>query len=132
MSKLLSTSDDLKLHELFYQYVSPEAAIEPKYNIFNENIDKEVYLDINYLISNEGLTIISGKETTYLTPIAQAYMGHQFGNLTMLGDGRAILLGELKNNLDLQLKGGGLTPFSRGGDGMATLGPMLREYIISE
>lgn len=132
MSKLLSTSDYLKLPELFYQYVSPEAAIEPKYNIFNKNLAKELNLDTDYLLSNEGLAILSGKETTHLTPIAQAYMGHQFGNLTMLGDGRAILLGELKNNLDLQLKGGGSTPFSRGGDGMATLGPMLREYIISE
>src|SRR5699024_4910731 len=102
MSKLLSTSDYLKLPELFYQYVSPEAAIEPKYNIFNENLAKELNLDTDYLLSNEGLAFLSGKETTHLTPIAQAYMGHQFGNLTMLGDGRAILLGELKNNLDLR------------------------------
>src|SRR5699024_2386841 len=113
MSKLLSTSDYLKLPELFYQYVSPEDAIKPKYNIFNENLEKKLKLDIYYLLSNEGLNILSGKDTTYLTTIAQAYMGHQFGNLTMLGDGRAILLGELKNILDLQLNGGGLTPFSR-------------------
>src|SRR5699024_12003125 len=97
-----------------------------------EKLSKKLDLDTDYSLSNEGITILSGKETTHLTPIAKAYMGHQFGNLTMLGDGRAILLGELKNNLDLQLKGGGLTPFSRGGDGMATLGPMLRGYIISE
>src|SRR5699024_3289647 len=123
MSKLLSTSDYLKLPELFYQYVSHEAAIELEYNIFNNTLAKELTLVTYHLLTNEGLAILSGKETTHLTPIAQAYMGHQFGNLTMLGDGRAILLGELKNNLDLQLKGGGLTPFSRGGDGMATLGP---------
>src|SRR5690625_6135078 len=75
MSKLLSTSDYLKLPELFYQYVSPEAAFEPKYNIFNENLAKELNLDTDYLLSNEGLAILSGKETTHLTPIAQAYMG---------------------------------------------------------
>ena len=69
-------------------------------------------------------------------PIAQAYAGHQFGHFTMLGDGRAILLGEqkdLNNKLyDIQLKGSGKTSFSRGGDGRATLSSMLREYIISE
>jgi uncharacterized protein YdiU (UPF0061 family) len=69
-------------------------------------------------------------------PIAQAYAGHQFGNLTRLGDGRAILLGEhldpVGNRWDIQLKGPGLTPYSRGGDGRAALGPMLREYLISE
>ncbi len=69
-------------------------------------------------------------------PIAQAYAGHQFGNFTMLGDGRAILLGEhltpAGDRLDVQLKGSGRTPFSRRGDGRAALGPMLREYIISE
>jgi serine/tyrosine/threonine adenylyltransferase len=68
-------------------------------------------------------------------PIAQAYAGHQFGNFTMLGDGRAILLGEHRiasgRLVDFQLKGAGPTRFSRGGDGRAALGPMLREYIIS-
>jgi uncharacterized protein YdiU (UPF0061 family) len=69
-------------------------------------------------------------------PIAQAYAGHQFGHFTMLGDGRAILLGEHRTPdgrlVDVQLKGGGLTRFSRGGDGKAALGPMLREYVVSE
>src|SRR6185295_17386294 len=69
-------------------------------------------------------------------PIAQAYAGHQFGGFTMLGDGRAILLGEHRapdgQLVDIQLKGAGRTRFSRGGDGFAALGPMLREYIISE
>ena len=68
--------------------------------------------------------------------IAQAYAGHQFGHFTMLGDGRAVLIGEhlTKNNerFDIQFKGSGRTPFSRSGDGRAVLGPMLREYIISE
>src|SRR5699024_10379751 len=70
------------------------------------------------------------------SPIAQAYAGHQFGSFTMLGDGRAILIGEQLtsdgNRYDIQLKGAGQTPYSRGGDGRAALGPMLREYIISE
>ena len=69
-------------------------------------------------------------------PIAQAYAGHQFGHFTALGDGRAILLGEQitpsGDRVDIQLKGAGPTPFSRRGDGRAALGPMLREYIISE
>ncbi|MPU17952.1 hypothetical protein FGL68_23375, partial [Acinetobacter baumannii] len=69
-------------------------------------------------------------------PIAQAYAGHQFGHFTMLGDGRAVLIGEhitpLGERVDIQLKGSGRTPYSRGGDGKASLGPMLREYIISE
>ena len=70
------------------------------------------------------------------SPLAQAYAGHQFGYFTMLGDGRAILLGEQitpqDERMDIQLKGSGRTPYSRGGDGRAALGPMLREYIISE
>ena len=68
--------------------------------------------------------------------ISQAYAGHQFGHFTMLGDGRAVLMGEhiSKNNerFDIQFKGSGKTPFSRNGDGRAALGPMLREYIVSE
>ena len=71
-----------------------------------------------------------------LCRLAQAYAGHQFGNFTMLGDGRAMLIGEqitpLGERFDIQLKGSGRTPYSRGGDGRAALGPMLREYIISE
>ena len=70
------------------------------------------------------------------TPWAEAYAGHQFGHLTMLGDGRAVVLGEhiTPNNkrFDIQFKGSGVTPYSRSGDGRAALGPMLREYIISE
>ena len=69
-------------------------------------------------------------------PLAQAYAGHQFGHFTILGDGRAILLGEqitpAAARVDMQFKGAGRTPYSRGGDGRAALGPMLREYIISE
>lgn len=132
MYTFLSKSDYLTLPTLFYKSVYPTSTIEPKYTIFNKEFAKQLNLDTDYLLSPEGLNLLSGIDTTGLTPIAQSYMGHQFGHLTMLGDGRAILLGELPNGSDLQLKGSGPTPFSRGGDGMATIGPMLREYIISE
>ena len=75
-------------------------------------------------------------DTLAKKPISQAYAGHQFGHFTILGDGRAILLGEYEKPngelVDIQLKGAGLTEYSRGGDGKAALGPMLREYIVSE
>src|SRR5690606_9112488 len=87
---------------------------------------------VHYLLSlHDALPISEGAQ-----PLAQAYAGHQFGYFTMLGDGRAILLGEQiapsGMRYDIQLKGSGRTPYSRGGDGRAVLGPMLREYIISE
>jgi len=89
------------------------------------------------LLNNHGVAVLAGSEIpTGAFPLAQAYAGHQFGHFTMLGDGRAVLLGEqitpLGLRFDIQLKGSGRTPYSRGGDGRATLGPMLREYIISE
>ncbi|MDZ5010925.1 hypothetical protein GNF77_18920, partial [Clostridium perfringens] len=89
------------------------------------------------LQSNEGLEIFAGNKIPEGSmPLAQAYAGHQFGHFTMLGDGRAVLIGEHitpnGERVDIQLKGSGRTPYSRGGDGKAALGPMLREYIISE
>lgn len=88
-------------------------------------------------MSKRYVTLLAGNRTPEgALPLAQAYAGHQFGNFTMLGDGRALLLGEqitpLGKLVDIQLKGSGRTPYSRGGDGRAALGPMLREYIISE
>jgi uncharacterized protein YdiU (UPF0061 family) len=88
-------------------------------------------------LTQHGALRCSGNEISpAVTPIAQAYAGHQFGHLNILGDGRAILLGEHVtpegNVIDIQLKGSGRTPYSRGGDGRAALGPMLREYILSE
>jgi uncharacterized protein YdiU (UPF0061 family) len=99
---------------------------------------KELGLDASYLDSQEGTRIFAGNETPEgALPLAQAYAGHQFGGFVpQLGDGRAILLGEIIDRSgvrrDLQLKGAGPTPFSRRGDGRAALGPVLREYIISE
>ena len=106
--------------------------------LFNYDLAEELELDPFIFSSDYGLSIFSGNEIPEgSTPIAQAYAGHQFGNFNPhLGDGRALLLGEITNIhnqvKDIQLKGSGLTPFSRRGDGKSALGPVLREYLISE
>ncbi len=111
---------------------------EPRIVHLNRALADELRLDADALLSDAGARVLAGFETADgTTPLAQAYAGHQFGNFVpQLGDGRALLLGELidRNGVrrDLQLKGSGRTPFSRGGDGKATLGPVLREYLISE
>jgi uncharacterized protein YdiU (UPF0061 family) len=126
-----------KLPNVFLSEISPIPVKSPNLVILNDNLSKE--LELNFSTSNkEDLSkLFSGN----LLPrdskaIAQAYAGHQFGHFTMLGDGRATLMGEhlTKDNrrFDIQFKGSGKTPFSRNGDGRAALGPMLREYIISE
>jgi Uncharacterized conserved protein len=99
----------------------------------NYELGEELGFSKKFLDSADCLNIFSGNSLLEdSTPIAQAYSGHQFGQFNPnLGDGRAILLGEI-NNLDIQLKGIGQTPFSRRGDGKSALGPVLREYIISE
>jgi len=127
----------LKLPEQFYSRQEPTPVKSPKLIICNKQAAAELGLEFNYLTSAEGVAILSGNiKPPNAAPIAQAYAGHQFGYFTMLGDGRALLLGEqLKpsgERVDIQLKGSGRTPYSRGGDGRAALGPMLREYIISE
>ena len=120
----------MNLPKIFYTKQYPTAVRSPKLIIFNHALAASlgVPLQLGVFAGNE---IPSGSE-----PIAQAYAGHQFGYFTMLGDGRTILLGEQISDsgkrFDIQLKGSGLTPYSRGGDGRAALGPMLREYIISE
>lgn len=115
---------------------APEPVENPKLVILNKALSEELGLDVQYLKST-GLNVLVGNsipEGAY--PLAQAYAGHQYGYFTMLGDGRAILIGEhitpKGERFDIQLKGSGRTPYSRGGDGKAVLGPMLREYIISE
>jgi len=120
----------INLPKIFYTKQSPTAVRNPKLVIFNQALAASlgVPLQLGVFAGNE----IPGESK----PIAQAYAGHQFGYFTMLGDGRAILLGEQITDsgerFDIQLKGSGPTPYSRGGDGRAALGPMLREYIISE
>ena len=126
-----------KLAETFREFVKPTPVHNPEIVIFNHQLAKELNLEFSKISNIELSKIFSGNSLPQETQtLAQAYAGHQFGHFTMLGDGRAVLLGEhLVNNdnrFDIQFKGSGRTSFSRGGDGRAALGPMLREYIISE
>jgi serine/tyrosine/threonine adenylyltransferase len=126
-----------QLPEAFYVRLNPVPVRTPKLVIFNEALATFLGLNTDALKSEEGATVFSGNRIPQgAEPLAQAYAGHQFGSFTMLGDGRAILLGEQVTpkgeRFDIQYKGSGKTPFSRNGDGRAALGPMLREYIISE
>ncbi|BBG02912.1 MULTISPECIES: protein adenylyltransferase SelO [Pseudonocardia] len=113
-------------------------APEPRLVLFNEALAAELGLDPAALRTPEGLGLLTGTVVPEsATTVAQAYAGHQFGNYSpRLGDGRALLVGELVTpsgeRRDLHLKGSGRTPFARGGDGKAPLGPMLREYLVSE
>ena len=126
-----------KLPKSFLENIKPVPVKDPKLIILNKNLAKQLNLDFSKFSDTDlakmfsGNSLPEGSET-----IAQAYAGHQFGHFTMLGDGRAVMLGEHldKENkrFDIQFKGSGRTSFSRSGDGRAVLGPMLREYIISE
>ena len=124
--------------EGFFVSCQAEPASAPRMLQFNHALAKELGLDPVALDSKAGLEIFSGNVTPEGSePLAQGYAGHQFGGFApQLGDGRALLLGEvidtLKQRRDIQLKGSGRTPFSRGGDGKAALGPVLREYLIGE
>jgi uncharacterized protein YdiU (UPF0061 family) len=126
-----------ELPELFYSDAAPTAVREPRLVAFNRPLATMLGLEPDALERPEGAAIFAGNVLPEGgRPIAQAYAGHQYGHFTALGDGRAILLGEqitpCGDRLDIQLKGAGQTRFSRRGDGRAALGPMLREYIISE
>lgn len=121
----------------FYSINNPVPVSSPKLVVLNQPLATELGLNTDYLQSEEGVSVLAGNlKPINSQPIAQAYAGHQFGHFTMLGDGRAVLLGEQISpsgkQYDIQLKGAGKTLYSRGGDGRAALGPMLREYIISE
>ena len=127
----------LNLPKVFFSKINLNPVSSPQLIILNDTLAKELGLDSNYLKTEECVKILSGSETIKKGAfIAQAYAGHQFGHFTMLGDGRALLIGEQitpsGKRYDIQLKGSGKTPYSRGGDGRAVLGPMIREYIISE
>ncbi len=126
-----------KLSNTFKENIKPTPVHDPELVILNEELASTLNLDFSKTDKKKLAEIFSGNSLPEETnTIAQAYAGHQFGHFTMLGDGRAVLLGEhlVKNNnrFDIQFKGSGRTSFSRGGDGRAALGPMLREYIISE
>jgi uncharacterized protein YdiU (UPF0061 family) len=115
-----------------------EQAPDPRLLVLNEPLATELRLDPAWLRTADGLRLLVGNAVPDdATPVAQAYAGHQFGGFVpRLGDGRALLLGELVDTdgrlRDLHLKGSGRTPFARGADGLAAVGPMLREYVVSE
>ena len=126
-----------RLSNAFKEDIKPVAVKNPELVLLNEDLAKELNLDFTKIDRNELSALFCGNNLPEgSNAIAQAYAGHQFGHFTMLGDGRAVLIGEhltSKNKrYDIQFKGSGKTAFSRNGDGRAALGPMLREYIISE
>jgi serine/tyrosine/threonine adenylyltransferase len=127
-----------RLPERFYVRLNPTPVAGPRLVRVNRELARTLGLDADALASPEGVDILAGNRVAEGSePLAQAYAGHQFGHFVpQLGDGRAILLGEVRGRdgvrYDIQLKGSGPTPFSRGGDGRAALGPVLREYIVSE
>lgn len=125
------------LPKSFFSSINPTPVRSPKLVMFNNELATSLGLNAQALLSEDGVAILAGNKIPEGgSPLAQAYAGHQFGHFNMLGDGRAVLLGEQitpsGERFDIQLKGSGRTPYSRGGDGRAALGPMLREYIISE
>ena len=127
-----------RLPDRFYARVAPTPVRSPRLVRLNTELAFELGLDPGWLAGPEGLEVLAGRSVPETAePIAMAYAGHQFGHFVpQLGDGRAILLGEVVDRQgvrrDLQLKGSGRTPFSRSGDGRAALGPVLREYVVSE
>lgn len=126
------------LPEAFYAKQQPTPVRDPKLIVLNEALATQLSLDPDSLRSTAGVNILSGNAVAEGSdPLAMAYAGHQFGNwVPQLGDGRALLLGEVMGTdsirYDIQLKGAGRTPFSRGGDGRNWIGPVLREYVVSE
>ncbi len=127
-----------RLPERFYARLDPTPVAAPRLIRLNVELARNLGLDPDALASARGVEILAGNRVAEgAEPLALAYAGHQFGSFVpQLGDGRAILLGEVMARdgvrYDIQLKGSGPTPFSRGGDGRAALGPVLREYIVSE
>jgi uncharacterized protein YdiU (UPF0061 family) len=127
-----------RLPDRFFARVAPTPVAAPRLIRVNAPLAAELGIDPDWLASEEGVAVLAGNRVPETaTPIATAYAGHQFGGFVpQLGDGRAILLGEVVDRggirRDVQLKGAGPTPFSRRGDGRAALGPVLREYLVSE
>lgn len=127
-----------RLPEGFYVRVTPASMPEPRLVRLNLPLAEELGLDADTLASPNGIELLAGQRIARDSePLAMAYAGHQFGQFVpSLGDGRAVLLGELVGpagrRRDLHLKGAGRTPFSRAGDGRAPLGPVVREYVVSE
>jgi serine/tyrosine/threonine adenylyltransferase len=128
----------VRLPARFHARLAPTPVAEPKLLRANAALARDLGIDPDWLASADGVATISGNALPPgAEPLAMAYSGHQFGHWSgQLGDGRAILLGETigvdGKRYDIQLKGSGRTPFSRGGDGRAALGPILREFLVSE
>ena len=125
------------LSSFFKEDINPVPVKNPELILFNDELASSLDLDFSKINHKDLSKIFSGNSLPEgSNSIAQAYAGHQFGHFTMLGDGRAVLIGEHlsknKERYDIQFKGSGKTAFSRNGDGRAALGPMLREYLISE
>jgi uncharacterized protein YdiU (UPF0061 family) len=127
-----------EMPERFYARVKPTPVASPRLIKVNKDLAHKLFLHPEELASPDGVAILAGNRIAAGSePLAEAYAGHQFGHFVpQLGDGRAILLGEVTGHdgtlYDIQLKGPGRTPFSRGGDGRAAVGPVLREYLVSE
>lgn len=127
----------LKLNNLMHEKLKPSNSYEGEIILLNEKLAKDLDIEIDYLKSQEGINdLLGNKDSKLAETFTQSYGGHQFGHFSVLGDGRALMLGEqlTKENVryDIQLKGSGRTKYSRRGDGKATLYSMLREYLISE
>lgn len=121
-----------QLPSKFYAYQSAAKVKQARLFIYNKQLAKELLIDEEFFLNEQAALFLAGQQEEYYSEsMALAYAGHQFGYFNRLGDGRALLLGE-QGDYDIQLKGSGRTPYSRNGDGKAALGPMLREYIISE
>ena len=122
-----------RLPESFFKKTEPTPVIQPSILAVNDGLAEELGINADFLRSDEGLAVLAGNSIPEgAEPLAMAYAGHQFGGFSpQLGDGRAILIGEIGGK-DIQLKGAGPTSFSRRGDGRSALGPVLREYLVSE
>jgi serine/tyrosine/threonine adenylyltransferase len=126
----------LNLSESLYSLVKPEPVKKPELVLFNDKLATDLGIHLNEKEKAHFASFVTGNSLESERPtFAQAYAGHQFGYFNILGDGRAVMLGEWKideKKIDIQLKGSGQTPYSRRGDGRATLESMLREYLVSE
>ena len=138
MSPITFDNSYARLPEQFYARQAPVPVTAPGPIRVNRQLAEQLGIDANWLSSEAGTQVIAGNAVPPGSePLASVYAGHQFGGYNpQLGDGRAILLGEVLSHegrrFDLQLKGSGPTPYSRGGDGRSPIGPVLREYIVSE
>src|SRR6201996_7636561 len=138
MNEIAFENTYARLPQHFYARLDPTPVAAPRLVKLNAELARALNLDPEAFASDAGVQILAGSRVAQGSePLAQAYAGHQFGQFVpQLGDGRANLLGEVTGRdgarYDIQLKGSGPTPFSRRGDGRAALGPVLREYIVSE